>query len=108
MPCEMLCRGCGQLDREAAREHSCAGGPGPFEFRYDYAAVRLPARPGSMRDYADLLPLDDPAKAVRLGEGTALLEARHRLGCRVVWKVEAQNPTGSQKDRHSRSPSGTS
>ncbi len=71
-----------------------------FEFRYDYAAVRLPARPGSMWDYADLLPLDDPANAVTLGEGgTALLEARHRFGCRVVWKVEAQNPTGSQKDR---------
>ena len=100
MPYEMLCRGCGRLVQEPAREHSCGGGPGPFEFRYDYAAVRLPARPGSMWDYADLLPLDDPANAVTLGEGgTALLEARHRFGCRVVWKVEAQNPTGSQKDR---------
>jgi threonine synthase len=100
MPYEMLCRGCGELVREPAREHACAAGPGPFEFRYDYAAVRLPARPGSMWDYADLLPLDDPANAVTLGEGsTALLEARHRFGCRVVWKVEAQNPTGSQKDR---------
>jgi threonine synthase len=100
MPYEMLCRSCGQCVEEPAGEHSCAAGPGSFEFRYDYAAARLPARPRSMWDCADLLPLADPADAVTLGEGgTALLEARHRFGCRVVWKVEAQNPTGSQKDR---------
>jgi threonine synthase len=53
-----------------------------------------------MWDYADLLPLDDPINAISLGEGgTPLLESRQTFPCHVLWKVEAQNPTGSQKDR---------
>jgi threonine synthase len=100
MPYRILCRACQEAVEGAPDEHTCAGGPGPFEFRYDYKAVRLPRAARGMWDYADLLPLDDPINVVSLGEGgTPLLESRQTFPCQVLWKVEAQNPTGSQKDR---------
>ena len=54
--------------------------------------------------YREVLPLNDDANRVSLGEGfTPLLEAKtlaRELGLRRLWiKDEAQNPTGSFKDR---------
>jgi threonine synthase len=50
--------------------------------------------------YRRLLPLVDPANVVTLGEGdTPLIPAHGRWGCRVFWKNEGLNPTGSHKDR---------
>lgn len=53
-----------------------------------------------MWDYAAVLPVDDAKHIVSLGEGgTPLIEASAAGGCRLFWKNEARNPTGSQKDR---------
>jgi threonine synthase len=54
--------------------------------------------------YRELLPVQDDANVVSLGEGfTPLLDAKtlaREVGLRRVWiKDEAQNPTGSFKDR---------
>jgi len=54
--------------------------------------------------YRELLPLQDDANLVSLGEGfTPVLDARtlaQQLGLQRLWiKDEAQNPTGSFKDR---------
>ena len=60
---------------------------------------RLPKSPRSMWDWAEFLPIP-AAAAVTLGEGmTPLLPSCLPLGAAVRWKVEARNPTGSQKDR---------
>lgn len=50
--------------------------------------------------YRELLPLAGPTSIVSLGEGdTPLLAARGDWRCRVFWKNEGLNPTGSHKDR---------
>ena len=68
----------------------------------------LPSRPSdsapTLWRYREVLPLNDDANRVSLGEGfTPLLEAKtlaRELGLRRLWiKDEAQNPTGSFKDR---------
>ncbi|HYJ79126.1 MAG TPA: pyridoxal-phosphate dependent enzyme, partial [Longimicrobiaceae bacterium] len=83
----------------------------PLYPRYDLAAVarRLPrealaSRSADLWRYAELLPVRDPANAVRLGEGwTPLVETPRlaaRLGMERVWiKDEGQNPTASFKAR---------
>jgi threonine synthase len=69
----------------------------PLSFRYD-APVRL-GTGGGMWRFADRLPTGAGRK-VTLGEGdTPLIRSRLALGCQAYWKVEARNPTGSQKDR---------
>jgi threonine synthase len=64
----------------------------------------LQGRVSSLWRYRELLPLQDDTNLVSLGEGyTRLLEAKGlagELGLRRLWiKDEAQNPTGSFKDR---------
>ena len=64
----------------------------------------LQGRAPTLWRYRELLPLQDDANRVSLGEGfTPLLEAKtlaRELGLRRLWiKDEAQNPTGSFKDR---------
>jgi len=64
----------------------------------------LHGRVSTLWRYRELLPLRDDANLVSLGEGfTPLLEATtlaRELGLHRVWiKDEAQNPTGSFKDR---------
>jgi threonine synthase len=79
--------------------------------RYDLKNARaefnpslLKGRIASLWRYREVLPLQDDANRVSLGEGfTPLLEAKtlaHAVGIERVWiKDEAQNPTGSFKDR---------
>lgn len=83
----------------------------PLLVRYDLPTAKtalakssLPGRISSLWRYRELLPLQDDANCVSLGEGfTPLLEAKRlarELGLQCVWiKDEAQNPTGSFKDR---------
>src|SRR5262249_35299026 len=64
----------------------------------------LQGRVPTLWRYRELLPLQDDANLVSLGEGfTPLIDARtldQQLGLQRLWiKDEAQNPTGSFKDR---------
>ena len=100
----LVCHACGQTAAAATR---CPGCGGVLTTRYappgeaDWSAAA--GLPGLWR-YAPLLPVDDPARAVTLGEGRTPLVRAGRLaaalGLRDLWfKVEAANPTGSYKDR---------
>jgi threonine synthase len=83
----------------------------PLYPRYDLEAIGrrlrredLRGRSADLWRYAELLPVRDPAHAVRLGEGwTPLIETprlAERLGVGRVWiKDEGQNPTASFKAR---------
>src|SRR5262249_57160699 len=88
----------------------CACGS-PLLVQYDLKAAStvvsksaLQGRAPTLWRYRELLPLQDDANLVSLGEGfTPLLDARtlaQQLGLQRLWiKDEAQNPTGSFKDR---------
>jgi threonine synthase len=83
----------------------------PLLVRYDLQQAKavltqtsLAGRVNSLWRYRELLPLQHDANLVSLGEGyTPLLNAKTlggELGLRQLWiKDEAQNPTGSFKDR---------
>ena len=96
------CQRCSAVVPAAAYHRLCPTCGGDVAFRYDLAEARLDRDlPGIWR-FIDLLPVEDPGHIVTLGEGnTPLLPARlaEEVGCRLRWKCEGQNPTGSQKDR---------
>jgi threonine synthase len=83
----------------------------PLLVRYDLKAASAALAKSALRDrvptlwrYREFLPLQDDANLISLGEGfTPLIEAKtlaHELGLERFWiKDEAQNPTGSFKDR---------
>jgi len=83
----------------------------PLYARYDLPAIaarvtreELACRSADLWRYHELLPVRDPANAVRLGEGwTPLVDAPRladRLGvARLMIKDEGQNPTASFKAR---------
>ena len=83
----------------------------PLLVRYDFGRARaefatslLSGRIASLWRYREVLPLQNDANLVSLGEGlTPLLEAKtlaRDVGVKRLWiKDEAQNPTGSFKDR---------
>ncbi|HEX8274792.1 MAG TPA: threonine synthase [Longimicrobiaceae bacterium] len=105
------CTRCGARheSEELQRLSTCCGKP--LYPRYDLDAVGrtlsrddLAGRSADLWRYAELLPVRDPANAVRLGEGwTPLIETPRladRLGVGRVWiKDEGQNPTASFKAR---------
>jgi len=71
---------------------------------YDLDAVRLPESNVTSAHFADLLPLQDRANLLFLGEGnTPCVHARrlgHAIGLENLYlKVESKNPTGTTKDR---------
>jgi threonine synthase len=84
---------------------------GPLDVAYDYDEIRrrvsrekIESGPPSIWRYRDLLPLDDDAVAVTLGEGyTPLLRAERlgeQLGLKNLYlKNDTMNPTNSFKDR---------
>lgn len=90
---------------------NCCSCGSPLLVRYDLrkasaalAKSSLQGRVPTLWRYRELLPLQDDANLVSLGEGfTPLLEARTlalELGLERLWiKDEAHNPTGSFKDR---------
>ncbi|HEY1265614.1 MAG TPA: threonine synthase [Candidatus Binatia bacterium] len=83
----------------------------PLTVEYDAAAIRnavdksaLRQREATLWRYREFLPLSDDRNRVSLGEGfTPLLDAPRlakEFGLKRLWiKDEAQNPTGSFKDR---------
>ncbi|HEU4883975.1 MAG TPA: threonine synthase [Longimicrobium sp.] len=83
----------------------------PLYPRYDLEAIGrrlsrddLPGRSADLWRYAELLPVRDPANAVRLGEGWTPMIDTPRLASRIgvarCWvKDEGQNPTASFKAR---------
>jgi threonine synthase len=96
------CRSCGADIPTTVLHRACPACGGDIEFRYDLAGARLDRPlPGIWR-FIDLLPIEDPADVISLGEGnTPLIPARlgGDLGCKLWWKWEGANPTGAQKDR---------
>jgi threonine synthase len=107
---EIICARCGKRFGLSELLNLCPCGS-PLLVRYDLhkaktAFVKSPltGRIASLWRYRELLPLQNDANLVSLGEGyTPLLDAKKfgaELGLRQLWiKDEAQNPTGSFKDR---------
>jgi threonine synthase len=107
---EIACPRCGRRFALNQLLNLCSCGS-PLLVRYDLkkaaatiAKTGLAGRSANLWRYHELLPLEDDANLVSLGEGfTPLLEANTLAGqCGVqrLWiKDEAQNPTGSFKDR---------
>jgi threonine synthase len=106
---EILCPRCSKRFELSQLLNLCPCGS-PLLVRYDLDKARdfgkssLRGRVASLWRYREVLPLQDDANLISLGEGfTPLLRARHlggELGLRRLWiKDEAQNPTGSFKDR---------
>jgi len=107
----LVCSRCGTELDHRGREHLCPCG-GPLLVDYDLEAVARAVGPdaisaraaGGMWRFRELLPVEDPARAVTLGEGgTPLLDAprlAEALGVGAVSvKDDGRNPTGSFKAR---------
>jgi threonine synthase len=108
----LVCPHCGREFEPGPRWYGCetcldaAGHPYWLEVRYDLRKVdpTLLTRAGRVWDYAPLLPVRDPARALTLGEGQTPLvriEALNReLGLpNLFLKLESVHPTASFKDR---------
>jgi len=84
---------------------------GRLDIQYDYEEIKemlnredLSRREKGVWKYRELLPVNDPAHVVTLGEGGSSLLPANRLktkiGVREVWLLDdTRNPTGSFKDR---------
>ena len=104
------CAACAKR-HEARKLHNLCECGGPLLARYDTDAIRaawprdaVVDGPDTMWRYAPILPVEDPAHIVSLGEGmTPLIHAKRlgkRLGADDLWvKDEGINPTGSFKAR---------
>jgi threonine synthase len=107
---EIICARCGKRFGLSELLNLCPCGS-PLLVRYDlhkaktaFVKSSLTGGIASLWRYRELLPLQNDANLVSLGEGyTPLLDAKKfgaELGLRQLWiKDEAQNPTGSFKDR---------
>lgn len=105
------CSNCHQIYDSNLVQTFCPTCNTPFLARYDLLAARhgidrdrLCTQPRGMWRWHDLLPVNDPANIVTLGEGDAPLLQLDRLGSDldlpfVYAKDEGQNPTGSFKAR---------
>src|SRR5438270_8464708 len=106
----LRCRECG-AEYGLRATHVCEACFGPLDVRYDYESVRraisrerIAAGPPTMWRYRDLLPLEDGAPVVTLGEGLTPLVRAERLGAELglrnlYLKNDSMNPTNSFKDR---------
>ena len=106
----LRCRECG-AEYELRATHVCEACFGPLDVAYDYDVIRrivsrdrIEAGPPSMWRYRDLLPLEDGAPVVTLGEGLTPLVRAERLGAELglrnlYVKNDSMNPTNSFKDR---------
>ena len=107
---EILCPRCHNPFSLTQLLNLCSCGS-PLLVRYDLKKASGAIAKSFLRDraptlwrYRELLPLENDANLVSLGEGfTPLLEAKtlaRQVGVQRLWiKDEAQNPTGSFKDR---------
>jgi threonine synthase len=106
----ILCPRCGNHFPLSMLLNLCACGS-PLLVRYDLKAASaactktaLRGRASTLWRYRELLPLQNDANLISLGEGfTPLISAKtlaRELGLERLWvKEEARNPTGSFKDR---------
>ncbi|HEY4027648.1 MAG TPA: threonine synthase [Candidatus Dormibacteraeota bacterium] len=106
----LRCRECG-AEYELQATHVCEACFGPLDVIYDYDAIRrvvsrerIEAGPPTMWRYRALLPLEDEAPVVTLGEGLTPLVRAERLGAELglrnlYLKNDSMNPTNSFKDR---------
>ncbi|HEY7199208.1 MAG TPA: threonine synthase [Candidatus Dormibacteraeota bacterium] len=106
----LRCRECG-TEYELRATHVCEACFGPLDVAYDYEAIRrlisrerIEAGPPTMWRYRDLLPVEDRAPIVTLGEGFTPLVRAERLGAELglrnlYLKNDSMNPTNSFKDR---------
>jgi len=106
----LRCRECG-TEYELRATHVCESCFGPLDVAYDYQAIRrlvsrerIEAGPPTMWRYRDLLPVEDDAPVVTLGEGFTPLVRAERLGAELglrnlYLKNDSMNPTNSFKDR---------
>jgi threonine synthase len=105
------CTRCGARHESEAPQRLSGCCQKPLYARYDLEAIRgrlpreaLRGRSADLWRYAELLPVRDPAHAVRLGEGWTPLIDAPRLAARIgvgrcLVKDEGQNPTASFKAR---------
>ena len=106
------CSQCGRRYDAGALHNLCADCKRPLLARYDLGAARkaidlrsLEARPQSVWRFAELQPVQDPARRLSLGEGgtplvrASRLAAALRAGNELYIKDEGPNPTGSFKAR---------
>jgi threonine synthase len=105
------CTRCGARHESEALQRLSPCCQKPLYARYDLEAVGrrlsrgdLASRPADLWRYAELLPVRDPAHAVRLGEGWTPMIDAPRLAARIgvgrcLVKDEGQNPTASFKAR---------
>ncbi len=105
------CSECGQTVNAHELHNLCPQCNSPLWVRYDLDRARreldrdrFASRPASLWRWAELLPIDDLAQRIDLGEGgTPLLRIDRlaaQLGFTNVWlKDEGRNPTGSFKAR---------
>ena len=104
----LTCSRCGEAHDHRGHAHVCGCG-GPLLVEYDLEALRVRAdrdalRGATMWRYADLLPADEPERAVTLGEGGTPLRPVPALGAAIgvadLWLMdEGVNPTGTFKAR---------
>jgi threonine synthase len=106
----LRCREC-RAEYELQATHVCEACFGPLDVHYDYDAIRrvtsresIEAGPPTMWRYRSLLPLEDGAPIVTLGEGLTPLVKADRLGAELglrnlYLKNDSMNPTNSFKDR---------
>ena len=107
---EIVCPRCRKSFRLGRLINLCPCGS-PLTVRYDLKKIKgsmkkaaLKGRPATLWRYREFLPLRSDKNRVSLGEGfTPLMEAPRlasELNVKRIWiKDEAQNPTGSFKDR---------
>ena len=105
----LICTKCGTQYERDRRLNLCsvAGCAGSLFARYHPRQLdrdSFASRPRSMWRWHEMMPVEDPANIVTLGEGDTPLLSASRLassaGFRDLWiKDEANNPTGSFKAR---------
>lgn len=105
------CSKCGKHFSSREIQTFCPDCTAPLITRYDLAAARqhldreaVRARPRGMWRWHELLPVDDPANIVTLGEGDTPILSMPRLAreyglSHLYLKDESSNPTGSFKAR---------
>ncbi len=105
------CSECGQTYSASELHNLCLNCGAPLWVRYDLAPARreldrdsFAARPASLWRWAELLPIDDLARRIDLGEGGTPLLRVERLAAQLGLselrlKDEGRNPTGSFKAR---------
>jgi len=105
------CSACGREFPAGQVYTTCPDCRGPLLARYDLAAARagldrerLSRRPAGIWRWRELLPVQDPAHIVTLGEGDTPLVRLERQGARLglphlFVKEEGKNPTGTFKAR---------